>query len=187
MNKEIFGWYIGMSAGERVDYLYMNYQNIQRILSSQQEALAMRVNMLRESSIHHNEELGVTVMTSRSSGGITERQAEDRVYTLECVKNYRLPNSVLIGIEDTKEIKDGFYELVMLRLEYDLFKNRIGKLSEDDGYILLSYVSRKKSVEELSEMLAIEPESVRKKLYRIKKKLKAIMLPLMLKYEEQYF
>ena len=52
MNKEICGWYIGMSAGERVDYIYMNFRNIMRILSSQQEALAMRVSILRESSAH---------------------------------------------------------------------------------------------------------------------------------------
>ena len=187
MNKEICGWYIGMSAGERVDYIYMNFRNIMRILSSQQEALAMRVSILRESSAHNHEELGVAIMKSQNPGGATESFAENRVYTLECIKQFKLPNSILVGIDDTEEIRYAMHELDVLRLEYDLFKNRIHNLDEDDAFILASYVSRKKSVDELSEILAIEPESVRKKLYRIKKKLKAAMVPLMLKYEEQYF
>jgi DNA-directed RNA polymerase specialized sigma24 family protein len=48
--------------------------------------------------------------------------------------------------------------------------------------ILSSYLNRNRSVRELADDMAIESESVNKRLYRLKRKLKECMIPFMKEY-----
>ena len=39
MNNELIGWYLNKSTGERVDFLYMNYPRLKRIMKGYQDSL----------------------------------------------------------------------------------------------------------------------------------------------------
>ena len=41
MNNELIGWYLNKSRGERVDFLYMNYPRLKRIMKGYQDSLYM--------------------------------------------------------------------------------------------------------------------------------------------------
>ena len=60
-----------------------------------------------------------------------------------------------------------------MRREYDRLKNRIRFLRTDEKSVFERYIRYQDRTAELSDELSITQESVRKKIYRIKKKLYA--------------
>lgn len=187
MNNELIGWYLNKSTGERVDFLYMNYPRLKRIMKGYQDSLYILIKNEREYSKHTGNDIGVRIMTTVGISDPTQKQAMENMLILEAIQNFRLTDDCLAGINDTRAIKEAYFELTVMKREIDLLNTRIKALSQDDEMIVSAYINRGKSIYDLAEDLCIEPESVRKKLYRIKRKIKKDMMPFMLEYEEAFF
>ena len=52
MNNELIGWYLNKSTGERVNFLYMNYPRLKRIMKGYQDSLYILIKNEREYSKH---------------------------------------------------------------------------------------------------------------------------------------
>ena len=172
------GFYCELNVEKRMDYIYKNYSNYGNIIESYRQGL---IFMIHNQKIYNRRqgigELLIRIQSGTMNKSLTEDQAIENVIIKECVDEKKITDALLADVDNPEKIKLGIFELDLMKREYDLFSCQIKLLDSDDCEILYSYLKRKKDIYDIAKDLIIEPESVHKRLYRLKKKLINLVKP----------
>jgi len=180
--RHIFSYYV-MQAGEvSAKMFFMWYSYIEKAQNFGIEEL-----MPERLITAYNEEVGVRIRTSRDFYSVTEEEAIERVMISENIKNGTLSKEMIEDTSDADMIRQMLFSINLLKNEYKILECHIHGLSMANKEILLPYVNKKTNLERLSKKLCIEPDSVKQRIYRIKKQLKETVFLYMKDYEEGDF
>ena len=181
--QSIIGHYCKNSTDRRFDYIYMNYDNFTRQIEGYREGLAFLIASQKAYNRKNDYgDLGVRVQTSRGLSDLTADMAIENVIVKECIDKCEASDDLLMDVDDREEVALGLFELQLMKQELQVFDFQLQTFRKEDFKILSSYLNRNRSIREIAEELSIEPESVNKRLYRLKRKLKERIIPFMKEY-----
>jgi len=161
----------------------MNYDNFTRQIEGYREGLAFFI--ARQKAYNRKNDygdLGIRDQTSRRLSDLTADMAIENVIVKECIDKCEASDDLLMDVDDREEGALGLFELQLMKQELQVFDFQLQTFRKEDFKILSSYLNRTRSIREIAEELSIEPESVNKRLYRLKRKLKERIIPFMKEY-----
>lgn len=168
---------------ERVEYLLTNYRDIEQIIHTKKQSLALIVSNERAFSRKKNRrELGVTISKTNDFISQTEAEAIEHVQIMESIENGTLCEALIDDSLDAELINMEIFDINLLNNEYNLLRCHMESLPLENKKIFIPYTNRRITIEKLAGKLFIEEESVKQRLYRIRKNLKETVLPYMEEY-----
>jgi len=172
----------------RFEYVWDNFYRMEDVIKAKEESLVCFILNERACKKKSSmEEVGVRIRTSRDFYSVTEEEAIERVMISENIKNGTLSKEMIEDTSDADMIRQMLFSINLLKNEYKILECHIHGLSMANKEILLPYVNKKTNLERLSKKLCIEPDSVKQRIYRIKKQLKETVFLYMKDYEEGDF
>lgn len=168
--QSIVGNYYRLKPQARLDKIYTNFDNFPGIIADYEYEMAEWIKgNLAKARRDAVGELGVRVQTSNFRRSITEDRAIENLEVERIIRETDLEDSSWDRIEDSDEIMRGLLEISLMRREYKRFKSRLRRLSSPNKEIFQNYICHKKRMHALSAEIEIMDDSVRKRIYRIKK------------------
>ena len=160
------------SPKERVDLIYVNYPQFKSIIEGCRSKLIYEIEAEKEYS-HRKDigELGIRVQTTGHYSDRTSSQAIANVMLEEELGQEELSDDTLKGLEDTEEFIHKHRVLRMMQREYRCFDGQLHMLPIESQRIILPYLKHEKDYVQIADELGITVESVRKRVYRIRKEL----------------
>ena len=169
--------YYKKGAKERLDFIFENYKNFDKVLDGQKETLIFLITCEREYNRHSQVgDIGIRVQTSEVFSDPTANDGIERYEIDKAISESNYSEELFREIEDKEYILTKIWELKLMRLEYMQLSNKILNLDEEETYIMESYLKKRKSTYELAEEFSVEPESIKQRVYRIRKHLIKDML-----------
>ena len=179
---DIVGKYIRMTARERIEYIYKNYKDLDYLKESYRDYAVETISFLKQQENCFDDDLGVRVQTSFNAGSITERMAFENIMIKEMLDKNYVPNEFMDKEENQEYVNLMVFEWNIMRSEFSLFEKHLKTLSQTNFLIARAYLSREKGFEELGREYCVEPNSVKMRMYRIKKILTEKMVPFFAEY-----
>lgn len=180
---DIVGNYIGMTAQKRIEFIYKNYRDLDYLKESYRDFAVETIAFLKQQENSCDDDLGVRVQTSFNTGSITERMAFENIMIKEMLDKNYVPNEFMDKEENQEFVNLVVFEWNIMRSEFSLFEKHLKTLSRANFLIAKAYLSREKGFEELGREYCVEPNSVKMRMYRIKKNLTKRMIPFFAEYE----
>lgn len=169
--------YYKKGAKERLDFIFENYKNFDKVLDGQKETLIFLITCEREYNRHSQVgDIGIRVQTSEVFSDPTANDGIERYEIDKAISESKYSEEFFREIEDKEYILTKIWELKLMRLEYMQLCNKILNLDKEETYIMESYLKKRKSTYELAEEFSVEPESIKQRVYRIRKHLIKDML-----------
>ena len=169
--------YYKKGGKERLDFIFENYKNFDKVLDGQKETLIFLITCEREYNRHSQVgDIGIRVQTSEVFSDPTANDGIERYEIDKAISESKYSEEFFREIEDKEYILTKIWELKLMRLEYMQLCNKILNLDKEETYIMESYLKKRKSTYELAEELSVEPESIKQRVYRIWKHLIKDML-----------
>lgn len=169
--------YYKKGAKERLDFIFDNYKNFDKVLDGQKETLIFLITCEREYNRHSQVgDIGIRVQTSEVFSDPTANDGIERYEIDKAISESKYSEEFFREIEDKEYILTKIWELKLMRLEYMQLCNKILNLDKEETYIMESYLKKRKSTYELAEEFSVEPESIKQRVYRIRKHLIKDML-----------
>lgn len=169
--------YYKKGAKERLDFIFENYKNFDKVLDGQKETLIFLITCEREYNRHSQVgDIGIRVQTSEVFSDSTANDGIERYEIDKAISESKYSEEFFREIEDKEYILTKIWELKLMRLEYMQLCNKILNLDKEETYIMESYLKKRKSTYELAEEFSVEPESIKQRVYRIRKHLIKDML-----------
>ncbi len=170
--QETVGSYYKLAPKKRLDVIVNNFDSFPAMIRDYEmdieEWLLARRSAARQESLG---DLGVRVQSNNTSSP-TENATFEKMQVEGIIKTGKL-DAFSYKLPDHDEIERALMEIRLMRREYDRMKNRIRLLRSDEKNVFERYIRWQDRTAELSDELSITQESVRKKIYRIKRKLYA--------------
>ena len=167
--RKIVGRYYRLSPKKRMDLIITNYDCFPAMCKDYERELSEWLKDSKEKARRAAiGDLGVRVQGGKSSSSVTEMCAIVNMEIERMMKECDLDSCE--NIEDFEEILRGVHELHLMQREYRNLRSKISTLHMKERESFIKYICREKRSAELSEQLEIDFDSVRKKMYRIKKK-----------------
>ncbi len=160
------------SPKERVDLIYVNYLQFKSIIEGCKSKLIYEIEAEKE-YIHRKDlgDLGVRVQTTGHYSDRTCNQAIAKVILEDELGQEELSDGTLKGLEDSEEFIYKHRVLRMMQREYRCFDGQLHMLPIESQRIILPYLMHEKDYVQIADELGITVESVRKRVYRIRKEL----------------
>lgn len=169
--------YYKKGAKERLNFIFENYKNFDKVLDGQKETLIFLITCEREYNRHSQVgDIGIRVQTSEVFSDPTANDGIERYEIDKAISESKYSEEFFREIEDKEYILTKIWELKLMRLEYMQLCNKILNLDKEETYIMESYLKKRKSTYELAEEFSVEPESIKQRVYRIRKHLIKDML-----------
>ncbi len=171
--QKAVGSYYRLAPRKRMDVIVYNIDSFPAMIRDYEmdleEWLLSRRSAARQESLG---DLGVRIQSGNNASSPTENAAYEKLQVENIIKTGRL-DEFCYRLPDHDEIERALKEIRLMRHEYERLKNRIRFLRSDEKNVFERYIRWQDRSAELSNELSITQESVRKKIYRIKKKLYA--------------
>ena len=171
--QKAVGSYYRLAPRKRMDLIVYNIDSFPAMIRDYEmnveEWLLSRRSAARQEALS---DLGVRVTGGFNAASPTENAAFEKMWVENIIKTGK-PDDLFYRLPDHEEIERALMEIRLMRREYDRLKNRIRFLRADEKSVFERYIRYQDRTAELSDELSITQESVRKKIYRIKKKLYA--------------
>ena len=171
--QKAVGSYYRLAPGKRMDLIVYNIDSFPAMIRDYEmnveEWLLSRRSAARQEALA---DLGVRVTGGFNAASPTENAVFEKMWVENIIKTGK-PDDLFYRLPDHEEIERALMEIRLMRREYDRLKNRIRFLRADEKSVFERYIRYQDRTAELSDELSITQESVRKKIYRIKKKLYA--------------
>lgn len=172
--QSIVGKYYRLSPRDRLDKIYANFDCFPGIIADYEYEMAEWIKgNLAKARRDAVGDLGVRVQTSNFRRSITEDRAIENLEVERIIRETDLQDSSWDRIEDSDEIMRGLLEISLMRREYLRFMSRLRSLSGQNKEIFQNYLNHRKRMHALSDEYDILNDSVRKRIYRIKKQVYA--------------
>lgn len=177
--------YCDKTKEKRFEYVWDNFYRMEELLKTEKESLQYYIsNEKAYQKKNRNQELGVRIQKSNDFYSLTEEEAIERVLIGESIEKGRLSEELLKEVENVDEINRMIFSFKLLRNEYKLLQCHILSLPADSKSIIFQYINKEATLAKLSGKFAIEENSVKQRIYRIKKQVKEMVFPFMENYWE---
>lgn len=175
MKNNLVHRYAKADAMNRINLIYNNFASFLGVVESRTEGLVYLIeNEKATNRRHENGDLGVRVQKSTISDP-TGNTATGNVMTRDALIACDFSGGVLDGTDRREAFIREALILKDMRRDYQLFNDQLNCLEEKEREIVLNFIERKKTMNELAEELCIDYYSVKKKLRRSKKKVMDLM------------
>lgn len=161
--------YAESTPDKRIDIICKNYHNFEAIIKGKISALMFSIEEEKEFNRREGRgDLGIRVKTSGYHSDVTWDTGVNETLLEKAIIKCDFSGGILDGTDDEdKHIRDAC-TLNRMRREYNLFNSQMGYLSSPQKKLLLEYLTREKSIEDLAEQEGIQYRSVQKKISEIK-------------------
>ena len=176
------GSYFRKPPAKRLEILYDNYTVFPRLIECFEKNLKLLI--VSEKAIIRNrqrDELGVRVKQSMISSP-TEAAAIMDITIENAIETGDFSDSMFSDITVMNEIYDGYTEICVMKAEYEAFSSAFDSMDEEEKKILLPYISKKSSREDIADERGVTTDAVNQRIKRIKKNLKSKVIYSMREY-----
>ena len=175
MKNNLVHRYAKADAMDRINLIYNNFASFLGVVESRTEGLVYLIeNEKATNRRHENGDLGVRVQKSTISDP-TGNTATGNVMTRDALIACDFSGGVLDGTDRREAFIREALILKDMRRDYKLFNDQLNCLEEKEREVVLNFIERKKTMNELAEELCIDYYSVKKKLRSSKKKVMDLM------------
>jgi len=170
---------------ERLDYLLTNYRDMDQIIHTKKQSLAVLVsNEIAYAKKKSKGEIGVPISKTNNIVSPTEAEAIEHVLVMKSIEEGKLSEELDKNLPDSKRINREIFDINLLYNEYHLLNCHMESMPLESKKDFIPYINRKVSIYKLADKYVIEPESVKQRLYRIRKQLKETVLAYMDDYSD---
>ena len=175
--------YYKKSAKERLNFIFENYKNFDKVLNGQKETVIFLITCEREYSRRSQVgDIGIRVQTSGEFSDPTANDGIERYEIDKAISESDYSEDFFKDIEDKEHILTKIWEFKLMQLEYMQLRSKIANLDEEETYIMEAHLKKQKSTYELAAEFSVEPESIKQRVYRVRKHLIKDMLNEMSQY-----
>lgn len=167
----IVGNYYRLDPRKRINVILYHFEGFPSIIRNYEMELEdwildARARARRESL----GDLGVRIQNGRNDFSPTENEYQEKAQVEEIVQRGCLDESSR-RLSEHDELQRGLLEIRLMKREYEHVRTLIGSLGKSDRTLFINYICRENRAADLSGKLMMQQASVRKKMYRMKKKL----------------
>ena len=167
----IVGNYYRLDPRKRINVILYHFEGFPSIIRNYEMELEdwildARARARRESL----GDLGVRIQNGRNDFSPTENDYQEKSQVEEIVQRGCLDESSR-RLSEHDELQRGLLEIRLMKREYERVRTLIGSLGKSDRTLFINYICRENRAADLSGKLMMQQASVRKKMYRMKKKL----------------
>ena len=167
----IVGNYYRLDPRKRINVILYHFEGFPSIIRNYEMELEdwildARARARRESL----GDLGVRIQNGRNDFSPTENEYQEKSQVEEIVQRGCLDESSR-RLSEHDELQRGLLEIRLMKREYERVRTLIGSLGKSDRTLFINYICRENRAADLSGKLMMQQASVRKKMYRMKKKL----------------
>ena len=167
----IVGKYYRLDPRKRINVILYHFEGFPSIIRNYEMELedwilTARARARRESL----GDLGVRIQNGRNDFSPTENEYIEKSQVEEIVRRGCLDESSR-RLSEHDELQRGLLEIRLMKREYEHVRTLIGSLGKSDRTLFVNYICRENRAADLSGKLMMQQASVRKKMYRMKKKL----------------
>lgn len=182
--QKFVGRYYRLSPKKRIDLIITNYDCFPAMCKDYERNLSEWIKDCRAKAKRDAiGDLGVRIQAGNSRFSVTEIHALENMEIEKMLADGDIDSCE--NLEDYEEILRGVKELQLMLKEYKDLKSKISTLHVRERGPFENYICRKCRSTELSEELQINFDSVRKKMYRIKKKVCSDLLEQLDDYDDE--
>lgn len=157
-------------AGKRIEIIYKNYHNFERIIKGKVENLCFSITEDREYNRRKEiGDLGIRVQTSGHYSNPTCNTALNETTLFQAIMNCDFSDGILNGTDREEEYISDAFTLRKMRVEFNLFNRQMMYLDESEKEEFLVFLMKKKSIEDLADELGVQYHTVIRKMNRFKK------------------
>ncbi len=158
------------SPAERANLIYSNYATFEVIIECFKEDLINDIESEQQYIKRQSMgDLGVRVQSSGIHSDPTLCQASNLMILDKMISDENLTEDELAELLDCDNLVYRYRTLYLMKKDYRRFKLQLGKLNPEDRMIMIPFLNKEKDYIQLSDELSITIESMRKKVYRIRK------------------
>ena len=169
--QNIVGSYYRLAPGKRLDVIVLNFDNFPGIIKDyEQEMYEWIIANRAKARQDALGDLGVRIQSGKNNVSVVENSVEEKMLVEAIIKNGRLDASCK-DLYERDDIIRGLNEIKLMRHEYDRVKDRLRTIHSWDRDLYRKYITSPNRSILLSEELKMSEDTVRNKMYRIKKKL----------------
>ena len=169
--QNIVGSYYRLAPGKRLDVIVLNFDNFPGIIKDyEQEMYEWIIDNRAKARQDALGDLGVRIQSGKNNVSVVENSVEEKMLVEAIIKNGRLDASCK-DLYERDDIIRGLNEIKLMRHEYDRVKDRLRTIHSWDRDLYRKYITSPNRSILLSEELKMSEDTVRNKMYRIKKKL----------------
>ena len=169
--------YESADADKKIDLICKHYHNFTRIIDGYTNGLCYLIYTdkikNRKSDVS---ELGVRVQNFGRYSDCTSDEATSKADIRKAVMTCDFSGD---GLKEMPK-KGFYYEMAYLlcnmRTDFEYFKSQLESLDDEESRIFLGYISKKLTLYDIADEEGIQPESAKKRVIRIKRRLKNRML-----------
>ena len=169
--QNIVGSYYRLAPGKRLDVIVLNFDNFPGIIKDyEQEMYEWIIDNRAKARQDALGDLGVRIQSGKNNVSVVENSVEEKMLVEAIIKNGRLDASCK-DLYERDDIIRGLNKIKLMRHEYDRVKDRLRTIHSWDRDLYRKYITSPNRSILLSEELKMSEDTVRNKMYRIKKKL----------------
>ncbi|MCR5585742.1 MAG: hypothetical protein K6F63_09965 [Lachnospiraceae bacterium] len=169
--QDIVGTYYRLDPKKRLNTIVLNFDNFPGIIKDHEKEMYEWIidnrAMARQDALG---DLGVRIQSGRANGSVVEGSVSEKMLVEAIIKNCRLDASSR-DIYERDDIIRGLNEIWLMRDEYKWVKDKLSSIHSWERELYVKYITNPNRSTLLSEELKMSGDTVRNKMYRIKKKL----------------
>ena len=179
------GSYYRMAPEKRLDAIVFQFDHFPAVIQDYEKDMEEWILTSRARTRQEARgDLGVRIQSGNASISIVEITVDEKMAVEKIVETGKL-DEFCRRLYDYEEIRRGMLEIKLMKKDYELLKRKIKLLRPDEKAVFERYIRRQDRSAELSGELAISQDSVRKKMYRTKKKLYALAADSLRFYDDE--
>lgn len=168
----IVGTYYRLEPKERIDYMYRNYSNFPAVMDKYESDLVdMIKDLLAAARRDALGDLGVRIQTGAMLKDPVGNIACEEDEIDRCLHDENYKGNIYEYVDEPEEVCRGVKELKLMRWEYGKLCDGIGALQKKDYAVIFPFINQDCGLQELSVKLQYDPDTMKNKIYRIRKKL----------------
>lgn len=164
--------YLGSDDRKKFDFIYENYSIIKPLMNNYRQDLITDVQEMKSYNRRAaNGDPGVRVQISIGHNSPAERQALNDITIGQAIDEGCLDDDFFADTDDQDELVRRVTIYHSVTADYETFKSKINELELNDRKIIVPYLLRQKTLDEMATEWGIEYHSAAMRIYRIRKKL----------------
>ncbi len=170
--------YTNGNSKVRIGIIFHNYPYFPKLIEGYKEGLIHEITtQTMYNKRRENGDLGIRIQSSGHHSDMTANAAIENVMIGNLLDEGVLSEDILEYVDDRQETTQKIIIYLMMKGEYNVIQAQMESVYGLDKEILIPYMTKQKNVYEIADEVGIEPDSVRKRIYRIKKNLTAQVEP----------
>ena len=170
--------YTNGNSKVRIGIIFHNYSYFPKLIEGYKEGLIHEITtQTMYNKRRENGDLGIRIQSSGHHSDMTANAAIENVMIGNLIDEGILSEDILEYVDDRQETTQKIIIYLMMKGEYNVIQAQMESVYGLDKEILIPYMTKQKNVYEIADKVGIEPDSVRKRIYRIKKNLTAQVEP----------